>query len=80
MAHYYQDTRKLKWTMSLKFTTEKAAIFVLPINVAKGKVGGHYIKGWDKNDEERLKNLEVEKLKQSAPEDILNDWEDLLDE
>ncbi len=45
-----------------------------------GKVGEHYIKGWDKKDEERLKNLEKEKINESAPEDVLNDWEDLLDD
>lgn len=60
--------------------TEKAAIFILPLQVATGKVGEHYIKGWDKKDEERLKNLEIEKQKETAPEDILNDWEGLLDE
>lgn len=60
--------------------TEKAAIFVLPRNIATGSVGEHYIKGWDKKDEERLKNLKEEKMKESAPEDILNDWEDLLDD
>ena len=36
--------------------TEKAAIFVLPREVAMGKAGTHYIKGWDKKDEERLKD------------------------
>ena len=60
--------------------TEEAAIFVLPRKLATGKVGEHYIKGWDKKDEERLKNLEKEKIKQSNPEDILNDWEELLDD
>jgi len=60
--------------------TEKPAIFVLPRELAMGKVGEHYIKGWDKKDEERLKNLEKEKINESAPEDILNDWEDLLDD
>lgn len=60
--------------------TEKAAIFVLPAKLATGKVGKHYIKGWDKADEERLKDLKEEKTLKSAPEDILNDWEDLLDD
>lgn len=36
--------------------TEKAAIFVLPREVAEGKAGDYYIKGWDKNDEKRLEN------------------------
>ncbi len=60
--------------------TEKPAIFVLPRELATGKVGEHYIKGWDKKDEERLKNLEKAKINESAPEDILNNWEDLLDD
>ncbi|MEN8226435.1 MAG: 4Fe-4S binding protein, partial [Bacteroidota bacterium] len=60
--------------------TEKAAIFILPVDIARGEVGEHYIKGWDKADEERLKNLKMEKEKQSAPEDVLNDWEHLLDD
>ena len=36
--------------------TEKAAIFVLPEEVALGRAGDYYIKGWDKNDEKRLEN------------------------
>ena len=36
--------------------TEKAAIFVLPREVALGRAGDYYIKGWDKDDEKRLKN------------------------
>ena len=57
-----------------------AAIFVLPRTIATGKVGEHYIKGWDKADEERLKNLKEEKEKRYSPEDELNDWEHLLDD
>ncbi len=60
--------------------TEKAAIFILPRNIATGSVGEHYIKGWDKDDEKRLNNLESKKEKETSPEDILNDWEDLLDD
>ena len=48
--------------------------------IATGKVGEHYIKGWDKADEERLKNLKEEKEKKYSPEDELNDWEHLLDD
>ncbi len=36
--------------------TEEAAIFILPREVAMGKVGTYYIKGWDKDDEKRLEN------------------------
>ncbi len=60
--------------------TEKAAIFVLPLAIASGKVDEHYIKGWDKSDEERLNNLKEEQAIESSPEDILNDWEDLIDD
>ena len=60
--------------------TEKPAIFILPSRVATGKVGEHYVKGWDKNDEKRLENLETEENKKSSPEDILNDWEGLIDD
>ena len=40
--------------------TQKAAIFVLPREVAMGKPGDYYIKGWDKSDEKRLENAESE--------------------
>ena len=36
--------------------TEKPAIFVLPNQVAKGKAGDHYVKGWDEKDQERVGN------------------------
>ena len=36
--------------------TEKPAIFVLPNDVAKGKAGDHYVKGWDTKDQERVKD------------------------
>lgn len=60
--------------------TEKPAIFILPHKVAIGKVGEHYIKGWNKKDEDRLNDLETSKDQKSAPEDILNDWEDLFED
>ena len=64
--------------------TQKAAIFVLPREVALGKVGDHYIKGWDKADEKRLENAEAEttvteKSKRKVV-DTLNDMEGLLDD
>lgn len=40
--------------------TKKAAIFVLPHEVAKGELGDHYIKGWDKADEKRLDNASTD--------------------
>jgi len=36
--------------------TEKAAIFVLPREIALGKPGDHYVKGWDKKDQQRVQN------------------------
>jgi ferredoxin-type protein NapG len=36
--------------------TEKPAIFVLPNEVSKGVAGDHYVKGWDKKDQDRVKN------------------------
>ena len=36
--------------------TEKPAIFVLPRELALGKPGDHYVKGWDKKDQMRVKN------------------------
>lgn len=41
--------------------TEKASIFVLPLEVAKGRAGKNYIKGWDDADEERLNEKETKK-------------------
>ena len=34
--------------------TEEPAIFVLPNDIAKGKAGDHYVKGWDIKDQERV--------------------------
>ena len=61
--------------------TKKAAIYVLPNEVALGEVGDHYIKGWDKADESRLKDAKgettvTERSKKSAV-DSLNDTGDL---
>lgn len=36
---------------------EKAAVKILPREVATGKVGDHYIKSWDGTDEERIRNI-----------------------
>lgn len=36
--------------------TEEPAIFILPVEQATGKAGDHYVKGWDKKDQERVKN------------------------
>lgn len=39
--------------------TKKAAIYVLPPQIALGEVGTNYIKGWDKKDETRLKEADT---------------------
>lgn len=42
--------------------TEKAAIFVQPKEVAMGKAGTHYVKGWDKGDEARMQDKSREDI------------------
>ena len=39
--------------------TEKPAIFVLPNEVSKGIAGDHYVKGWDKKDQNRVQNAKA---------------------
>lgn len=57
--------------------TEKASIFVLPREIAQGKVGAGYIKGWDVEDEKRLEDATGDttttKRSEQAPVDYLND-------
>jgi len=62
--------------------TEKAAIFVLPKEVAMGRVGNFYIKGWDKEDHKRLENASeikstTEINKKSAIDSLNSGLEDL---
>lgn len=61
--------------------TEKAAIFVLPREIAMGRAGDYYIKGWDKADERRLENATSEitttEISKRSAVDSLNDAEDL---
>ena len=63
---------------------EKAAIFVLPREIATGKVGTHYVKGWDQKDQQRVGEAKeihtVTKRSQRKAIDKLNDLGDLLDE
>ena len=40
--------------------TEEPAIFVLPNDIAKGKAGDHYVKGWDAKDQERVADAQGE--------------------
>ena len=63
--------------------TEKPAIFVLPREVALGKAGDHYIKGWDKNDEKRVENAHAKitttKISEQSAMDSLNNLDELED-
>jgi len=65
----------------LACVTEKPAIFVLPREVAKGKAGDFYIKGWDKKDEKRLENATSKttttEISKKSAIDSLNDMGDL---
>ncbi|MDC7242889.1 MAG: ferredoxin-type protein NapG [Sphaerochaetaceae bacterium] len=64
--------------------TEKASIFVLPREVALGRAGDYYIKGWDKKDEKRLEKATSEitetKISERKAIDSLNDMGGLLDD
>jgi len=64
--------------------TKKAAIFVLPREIALGEVGNHYIKGWDKADESRIENaksqINTTNISKKRAVDSLNDMKGLLDE
>ena len=61
--------------------TKDPAIIVLPREVALGTVGDFYVKGWDKEDEQRLKSAgEIKtttKLSEKSAVDSLNDMGDL---
>jgi ferredoxin-type protein NapG len=61
--------------------TEKASIFILPREVALGRAGDYYIKGWDKEDEKRLENATSKttttELSKEKAVDSLNSNEDL---
>ncbi len=63
---------------------EKAAIFVLPREISMGKVGNHYVKGWDAKDGQRVEDAKsihtVTKRSQRKAIDKLNDLGGLLDE
>ncbi len=64
--------------------TEKPAIFVLPREIAMGKPGDHYVKGWDAADQQRVENAgEIHTVtKRSAQKaiDKLNNLGGLLDD
>jgi len=64
--------------------TTKASIFVLPREIALGKVGDHYIKGWDENDDKRVQNATSKttttEISSQKAVDSLNDMGGLLDD
>ena len=61
--------------------TEKAAIQIFPREVAMGRAGDYYIKGWDKEDDKRVKNAKAIKtttdISKKTAIDSLNDSGDL---
>jgi ferredoxin-type protein NapG len=63
--------------------TEKAAIHVLPLDIAKGAIGSHYIKGWEKGDEKRLEKAGSDvtthtKRSEKSATDYLNTNEEMF--
>jgi ferredoxin-type protein NapG len=54
--------------------TEKPAIFVLPIEHSTGKAGDHYVKGWDKNDQLRVKDAKEIHTKDERSEKDATDY------
>jgi len=61
--------------------TEKPAIFILPRENALGRAGDYYIKGWDKKDDQRVKNakatINTTEISKKTAMDSLNDMGDL---
>lgn len=57
--------------------TEKASIIILPREVAMGRAGDHYVKGWDEKDQQRVKNAEAQiyttEISKKSAVDSLND-------
>lgn len=63
--------------------TTKPAIRVLPLELAKGEVGTHYIKGWSSTDENRLKGVSADvttttKRSEKSAQDYLNSDEEMF--
>ena len=54
--------------------TEKPAIFVLPIEHSTGRAGDHYVKGWDKKDQQRVKNAKEIHTKDERSEKEATDY------
>lgn len=62
---------------------EKAAVRVLPRELSTGKVGDHYIKSWEKEDEQRIESIEkasdTDKKDIESALDYLNNDEPLFE-
>jgi len=54
--------------------TEKPAIFVLPIEYSTGRAGNHYVKGWDKKDQLRVKDAKEIRTKDERSEKEATDY------
>ena len=54
--------------------TEKPAIFVLPRKISRGKAGDHYVKGWDKQDQERVGDAKAEETITEISKDSAVDY------
>jgi ferredoxin-type protein NapG len=54
--------------------TEKPAIFVLPREVSMGKAGDHYVKGWDKKDQERVKDAKAQETTTEISKESATDY------
>ncbi len=54
--------------------TEKPAIFVLPREHSMGKAGDHYVKGWDKKDQERVKDAKAIHTKDERSKREVSDY------
>ncbi len=62
--------------------TEEASIIVLPLDIAVGKVGSKYVKGWNPEDENRIQDVISHEPDQKAKDKALDylNTDDLFDE
>jgi ferredoxin-type protein NapG len=62
--------------------TEEASIIVLPLDIAVGKVGSKYVKGWNPEDESRIRDVASPEPDQKAKDKALDylNTDDLLDD
>jgi len=64
--------------------TKKPSIRVFPRNIVLGEVGDHYVKGWDKKDQDRVQDAKGQttttRLSKKRAIDSLNDIDGILDD